>query len=156
MFKSIPLSVVFILSLGCNNESKTGKKEKDSTSINTNVVTTTNGTDPKTSTNDAYDEHGCAAEGKIYSVIKRSCVTLAAQSVRLDPKDPALDANKPSYLLFDSVKVEIFLPTQTKSVIIRKSSAEPPVWANGPLKLTLSDGMYSLYDEGKLLYQGRE
>jgi len=51
--------------------------------------------------------------------------------------------------------VEIFLPTQKKAVIIRRKegSGEPTEWAPGPLTLILKDGVYSLDDEGKLLYQ---
>ena len=85
-------------------------------------------------------------------------MNLPKKAIKMDAKDPALDPAKPAYLVFDNemVRVEIFLPTQEKSVVIRKSSEkdELPVWSSGPLTLTHSNNQYTLDDEGKILYQG--
>ncbi len=156
MFKSLaPLFAAFAFLLACNNDSKTETKKQDTTTSPDNTATT-NDTVPKTNPNIVPDEHGCLVDaGERWSLIKKSCVNLPAKAFKAEPKDPALDPAKPAYFLFDSVRVELFLPTQVRSVVIRRSSAEgePPVWANGPLKLTLADDTYTLYDEEKILYQ---
>lgn len=105
------------------------------------------------------DENGCRiSQGEQWSMLKKSCIKLAETDIRLEPKHSSLDRTKPAYLLFseDKVRVEIFLPTQKKSVVIRKSTdpGNDDKWINGPLTITQTDDSFALYDEGKLLYQG--
>jgi hypothetical protein len=105
------------------------------------------------------DEHGCkTADGETWSIVRNSCIHLSEAGIKLDPQEAALDKTKPAYLVFtdDKVRVEIFLPTQKRPVIIRKSSVEgePLKWANGPLTVSESNGIYTLDDEGKILYRG--
>ncbi|MGH2553913.1 MAG: hypothetical protein ACRDEB_09355 [Chitinophagaceae bacterium] len=143
---------VMLLS-GCNNSSRTDPAE------NNNSLTIARDTVPKIKTETVPDEHGClTTTGETWSIVRKSCIRLADIGIKMEPQDPALDKTKVAFLVFtdDKLRVEIFLPTQKNTVIIRRSSAEgePGRWANGPLSLSESNGTYSLGDEGKLLYQG--
>lgn len=144
----------------CNNEARTKTTAEDTNQIVAkDNPPPSNDTVPAVKVGDDADEHGCkASAGYQWSMIRKECIRLFESGIKMEPKDPALDKTTVAYLLFsdDRVRVEIFLPTQKKSVVIRKSSAvnEPEQWVNGPLGLKLQDGVYSLYDEAKLIYQG--
>lgn len=155
MFNSMTsLLISFLFLSACNNAAKTDEATKKD-----NLQTVSNDTVPVTKPATIADEHGCkTADGETWSIVRNSCIRLSETGIKLDPGEAALDKTKPAYLVFtdDKVRVEIFLPTQKKPVIIRKSSGEgePPKWANGPLTLSESNGTYTLDDEGKILYRG--
>ena len=143
----------FLFMTACNNNAATETKKQEDT------IPGVNDTIPPAKTTAEVDVNGCKiTEGEYWSVVKKACIHLSETGIRMDPKDPKLDKTKPAYLVFsdDRIRVEIILPTQKKPVIIRKTSAsnEPEKWSSGPLTLLLAEGMYSLDDEGKLLYQG--
>ncbi len=153
MFNSIASLIISSLLLtACNNSGKTENSEvkKDSPVVSTDTV-------PVTKPAATADEHGCKTdEGEIWSVVRNSCVRVKETGIKMDPQE-AMDKVNPAWLIFtdDKVRVEIILPTQKKPVIIRKSSApgEPDKWANGPLTLAEVSGIYTLDDEGKVLYR---
>ena len=155
MFNSIAsLLFSFLFLSACNNAAKTDEPAKKN-----NLQTVSNDTVPVTKPATNTDEHGCkTADGETWSIARNSCIHLSEAGIKLDPQEAALDKTKPAYLVFtdDNVRVEIFLHTQKRSVIILKISAEvqPPKWANGPLTVSESNGIYSLDDEGKILYKG--
>lgn len=155
MFNSIAsLLVSFLFLSSCNNATRTDEQAKKD-----NLQTASRDTVPVIKPTTLVDEHGCkTADGEIWSIVRNSCIRLTETGIKLDPGEATLDKTKPAYLVFtdDKVRVEIFLPTQKKPVIIRKSSGEgeSPKWANGPLTLSESGGIYTLDDEGKILYRG--
>jgi hypothetical protein len=155
MFNSIASFLFSFLFLSaCNNAAKTEDPAK-----NDNLQTVSNDTVPVTKPATQADEYGCnTVEGETWSIVRKSCIRLLETGIKMEPQDPALDKTIPAWIVFtdDKVLVEIFLPTQKKHVIIRKSSGEgePPKWANGPLTVSESNGIYTLHDEGKILYQG--
>lgn len=153
MYNSIVSLVISFLFLNaCNDSAKTEPAEKD------NIQTTlTADTLPPKPGSDS-DEHGCKpSAGYTWSVVRKNCIRLFETGIKMAPQDPSLDKTTVAYLVFsdDKIRVEIFLPTQKKPVIIRKSSAEgePAKWANGPLTVSENDGVYTLDDEAKLLYK---
>ena len=154
MFNSIAsLLFGFLILSACNNAAKTEPVKKD------NLQTVSNDTVPVTKPVVQTDEHGCKmADGETWSIVRNSCIRLSEIGIKLEPQEAAPDKTNPAWIVFtdDKVRVEIFLPTQKKPVIIRKSSAEGEAlkWANGPLTLAESNGMFTLEDEGKILYQG--
>lgn len=152
MYNSIvSLAICFLFLSSCNNAAKPDQTGKDNMRTNpTDTIPPKPGSDK--------DEHGCIpSAGYTWSIVRNSCIRLLETGIKIEPQDPKLDKTTVAYLVFtdDKIRVEIFLPTQKKSVIIRKSSAEgePLKWANGPLALSESNGIYSLEDEGKLLYR---
>lgn len=152
MFNSIASLVISIIFLNaCNNAAKTEPTEKDNMRENsTDTIPVKPGSD--------RDEHGCIpSAGYTWSIVRNECVRLWETGIKMEPQDPKLDKSTAAYLVFtdDRIRVEIFLPTQKKPVIIRRSSAEgePAKWENGPLALSESNGVYELRDEGKLLYK---
>ncbi|MBI5857252.1 MAG: hypothetical protein HZB42_06345 [Sphingobacteriales bacterium] len=153
MFNSIAnLCFSFLILTACNNTAKPDKTEKDNMQSDA-----TDTIPPKPGS--GRDEHGCIpSAGYTWSVVRNDCIQIWEIGIRMEPQDPKLDKSTAAYLVFtdDKIRVEIFLPTQKKTVIIRKSSAEgePMKWVNGPLALSESNGTYSLEDEGKLLYRG--
>jgi hypothetical protein len=154
MFNSIAsLFISFFFLSACNNAAKTEPAKKD------NLQTSSNDTVPVTKPAIIADEHGCKTEsGETWSIVRNSCIRLSDIGIKLDPQEAALDKTNPAWLVFtdDKVRVEIFLPAQKRPVIIRKSSGEgePAKWANGPLTVSESNGIYTLDDEGKILYRG--
>ena len=153
MFNSIAsLIISFLCFSACNNATHKDHEEKKDTQI----VTTD--TIPQVKTGGDKDEHGCiASAGYTWSIVRKECIRLSEKGIKMEPQDPSLDKTTVAYLVFtdDTIRVEIFLPTQKKTVIIRKSSGagEPAKWTSGPLTLAELDGVYTLDDEGKLLYK---
>ncbi|HUR66314.1 MAG TPA: hypothetical protein VMZ03_08165 [Chitinophagaceae bacterium] len=156
----LSLITAFVFLLACNNEFGTQESTLDNTKKNfPDSATVPADTVPTVKVGDDADEHGCKpSAGYQWSMIRKQCTRLFESGIKLEPKALVLDKTTLAYILFseDRERVEIFLPTQKKSVVIRKSSAanEAEQWANGPLSLKLEEDMYRLYDEAKLLYQG--
>lgn len=157
MQRAIPISVILLFCcFSCNNEKKADAPETPESKIITKVAADTTPVNPPGSDR---DEKGCIpSAGYRWSVVMGRCIRLFESGIKMLPKDPLLDSTTAAYLVFsaDRVRVEIFLPTQAKAVIIRRTgnSGEPAQWASGPLELTLRDAVYTLTDEGKILYQG--
>ncbi len=159
MFRTAILLVTSLVILSaCNNETKTngGTAPLSDTQLTRQPQDTTPGSLPGSD----RDEKGCIiSAGYRWSVIKDTCIRIFETGIKMEPKDPSLDPSTSAYLVFsnDRVRVEIFLPTQKKAVIIRRmeGSGEPQDWKSGPLLLSFRNGSYSLYDEEKLLYQGK-
>lgn len=148
------LLISFMLLSSCNNAANNNEPQKNNDSSSMAATDTTKPPQPGSDS----DEHGCKpSAGYTWSVVKNNCVRLFESGIKMEPQDPKLDQTTVAYLIFsdDKIRVEIFLPTQKKPVIIRKSSGEgqPAKWANGPLALSETNGIYSLEDEGKLLYR---
>ena len=152
-YPTLKFIFTILLFTACNRGAKTESPKQDS------PVSASRDTVPATKTVNVADEHGCkAVDGEIWSIVRESCISLSETGIKLEPQDPALDKTKPAWLVFsdDTDRVEIILPTQQRPVIIRKTSAEaePPRWSSGPLTVSLSNGTYSLDDDGKILYRG--
>lgn len=158
MFRSAAVLVIgLVLFTACNNEAKTSN---DISPAEDTMTTQPADTTPVTLSGGDRDEKGCiTSAGYRWSVMKDTCIRIFEAGIKMMPKDPSLDQSTAAFLVFskDRVKVEIFLPGQKKAVIIRRKvegTDEPTEWASGPLTLIFKDGVYSLNDEGKLLYQG--
>ena len=155
MFNSITSLFISFLFLGaCNNAAKTDEPAKKD-----NLRTVLSDTVPVTKPSAQLDEHGCkTADGETWSIVRSSCIRLTETGIKMEPQEAATDKTNAAWIVFtdDKSRVEIFLPTQKKPVIIRKSSAEGEAlkWANGPLALAESNGIYTLDDEGRVLYKG--
>lgn len=107
------------------------------------------------------DEHGCkASAGYTWSSIKNECVRLFEVGIRLDPKAEGLDKALSAFAVFksdtDDAQVEIFLPADKKTYMLKKVGKENAgTWKNDKYVLTQWKGMYSLETtQKKLLYQG--
>ena len=160
MYKSFVAFIMIsnLLIAACNNSANTEPAKQD------NLVTAPEDTVTKKDTTPVKpggdrDEHGCiTSAGYRWSIVLDSCIRIFEAGARMDARDPSLDKTVAAYVILsaDKVRAEIFLPTQKKQVIIRKTGGTgmPSVWENGPLKLSLMDGIFTLYDEGKILYQG--
>ena len=155
MFRSAAVLVSgLLLFTACNNEANTNTNNTQQD----NLVTKPADTTPAIKTGNDTDERGCkTSAGYRWSVMKDTCIRIFEAGVKMDAKDPSIDKTKAAFVVFssDRVRAEIFLPTQTKAVIIRRTEGpgEPTQWASGPLTLSLKEGLYTLEDEGKLLYQ---
>lgn len=158
MFRTVNLlAICLVIFSACNNEVKTNNRPA---SAEENVTVQPVDTIPKDMPGSDRDEKGCiTSAGYQWSVIKNSCIRIFEEGIKLLPKDPSLDQTTAAFIVFsqDRVRVEIFLPTQKKAVIIRRTegSGEPAEWRSGPLTLSLKEGEYSLEDEGKVLYRGK-
>ncbi len=166
MFRSAIHAVMcLIVFSACNNEAKTNNSPAPAEE---NVIVEPVDTIPKDMVDTIpidmpgsdRDEKGCiTSAGYQWSVIKNSCIRIFEEGIKLLPKDPSLDQTTAAFIVFsqDRVRVEIFLPSQKKAVIIRRTegSGEPTEWKSGPLTLSLKENEYILEDEGKVLYRGK-
>ena len=149
------LFFVILLALGiasCNNSTENEKpgtgNDDTSSSVQTTYTETPNVeiTDPQNSCD--------PAKGLKWSKVLNGCVILV-DLVTLHAAAPSPDPAQTAHLVFGSTRVEIFLPTQASSIVIRKSRDGSATWKNGPLKLSQVSGKFRLEDEGKLIYQQR-
>ena len=107
------------------------------------------------------DEHGCrGSAGYTWSVVKNECIRIFESGIRLNAKAAKLDKTLSAFVVFksetDDAQAEIFLPSQKKSVLLKKEKKESAgVWKNDAYTLKQWKGMYMLDDaKGKPLYEG--
>jgi len=105
------------------------------------------------------DEHGCkGSAGYKWSEAKQNCIRIWEEGVRLqDVKLPAGDsANLSSFVVFnaDSSKVELFTPTNEKSVLISRPAdcKNCKTWSNDSLEIS-QNGALTVKLRGKLVSQ---
>lgn len=103
------------------------------------------------------DEDGClASAGYTWSKLNKECIRVFT-GIQLLPVDKSKNQDEAVfavYLLFDESqdKVELFLPNQDESVIVKREAEGKP-WKNGDWELIPYKG-YQLKKAGKLLFEG--
>lgn len=107
------------------------------------------------------DAHGCkASAGYQWSSLRNQCIRLFESGIRLEPKAAKLDKTSSAFIVFksekDESKVELFLSSSKKSVVLKKIGKDNAgTWSNKNYVLNQWKGMYSLENKNKkLLYQG--
>lgn len=93
--------------------------------------------------------------GKSYSELERTCLELAALSIKLNPlEEGAKTKGAPAYILFnaDRTKAELFLPKEDKGIALTKTSEGN--WGNNEFKLIAWKG-YVVQRRGKAVYGGQ-
>lgn len=147
------VSLLCVLMASCDNAQKTGPAAVDK--ADTSIAPAPPTTNPPNVDIRKPDPSECdSAKGLKWSKVLNGCVILI-DLVTLHPAYPSSDPNQTAHLVFDSTRVEIFLPTQPSSIVIRKSRDGSETWKNGPLKLSQVSGKFRLKDEGKLIYLQR-
>ncbi|MGH2667033.1 hypothetical protein [Flavobacterium sp.] len=98
----------------------------------------------------------CPADfGFLYSELKKECIYVKTVSVVLNPLKNGMATTEPkAYVLFsdDTAKAELFLPNETKNIILSKTSEGN--WAAGDYKLMAWKG-YVLQYKDKPVYGGQ-
>jgi hypothetical protein len=150
MKKSIVLFFVISVFAACQNK----------TNANKAAAATTETTAEPIVGNDT-DEHGCKpSTGYQWSVIRGECVRVFEIGIPLDAKAKGLNNTLVAFVVFksngDDAQAELFVPTDTKSILLTKDTKEGAgEWKNDAYTLKQWKGMYSLEDNKKtLLYQG--
>jgi hypothetical protein len=104
------------------------------------------------------DEHGCkASAGYRWSVLKKECIRIFEVGVRLDPVDKNLEQSLSAFVVMkndsNDQEIELFVPYDEQSIIVKKESADK--WKNNKYLLTKVKDTYSIEDANKkLLYKG--
>ncbi len=108
------------------------------------------------------DTHGCLpAAGYQWSVLKNDCIRLFESGIRLDAQAAGLDTTVSAFVVFksaeDDAQAELFLPTGTGSILLKKMSDNGAgLWSDDTFSLSQWKGMYTLHGKsGVLLYQGK-
>lgn len=137
----IILMGIFAL-MACNN-SKSGKSENDTSSIETEEITAIGG---------EKDEHGClTAAGESWSELKQACIRVFDVAQRLNPVEIVQgEAVLSAFVLYNDDKsaVELFLPTLGNNHILEASSNG--IYESGEYKFDSRDA--SLYINGIKTY----
>jgi hypothetical protein len=99
------------------------------------------------------DKHGCkGSECYVYSVIKKHCIRVFEQNIRLTEVSPKGSFTSMTSIIFskDSLKVEVFLPSYNGGqILIRKGKQS---WQKGQLFLRNKAG-FKLFENSKLIYK---
>lgn len=94
-------------------------------------------------------------EGKVYSEIEQSCLTLATLKTKLNPlENGARIDGIAAYLIFssDNTKAEIFLPKSNTGIVLEKSGEGN--WVSKNFTLSAWKG-YVLLENGVAIYAGQ-
>lgn len=92
--------------------------------------------------------------GFVFSELKKECLNVSKITSVLNPmKEGMSTTGEPAYVLFsdDNAKAELFLPNETKSIILDKTSEGN--WGTSDYKLTAWKG-FVLHHKGKLVFAG--
>lgn len=97
------------------------------------------------------DEHGCiGSAGYVWSEVREDCIRPFEAGVKLQDRKNT-DSTTAAFLVFatDSLKVELFLPTVGKGVILDK---QDEIWRNDSFLAYLKDGKWTVDEKGTLIY----
>ena len=101
------------------------------------------------------DSHGCkGSAGYTYSVLKNDCIRLFEEKIQLRELNPSGTSTSSTPVVFsnDFKKAEIFLPKDSKSVILIRSGKKGKyVWKKGLLLLENNKG-YILKKDSKIIF----
>lgn len=107
--------------------------------------------------NDA-DEHGCkASAGYQWSVLRNECIRIFEVGIRLDPLSKDLEQTLSAFIVIKTdssdQEIELFVPYDEQTIIVKKESADK--WKNDKYTLTKTKDTYNIEDVNrKLLYKG--
>lgn len=118
--------------------------------------------DPGVKTGGDRDEHGCiGSAGYTWSPLRKKCIRVWEEGIRLSPKHPSLDQTQAAYVVFVSADVDVIAELHITGSKMPLELAKPMEFSNKwaghghGYKLTLKQGMYTLEDSrGQVLYQG--
>ena len=97
------------------------------------------------------DEHSCiGSAGYVWSEVREDCIRPFEAGVKLQDRKNT-DSTTAAFLVFatDSLKVELFLPTVGKGVILDK---QDEIWRNDSFLAYLKDGKWTVDEKGTLIY----
>ena len=104
------------------------------------------------------DAHGCkASAGYSYSTLKKRCIRVWQDGIRLDPVKADSSATVSAFVVFatghDGAKAELYLPAGKGTLILKKAGKS---WSGDGYKLTHKAGVFTVADaQGQALYRGR-
>lgn len=104
------------------------------------------------------DAHGCkASAGYSYSILKKRCIRVWEDGVRLDPLKTDSSATISAFVVFatghDGPEAELMLPSGHGTHILKKAGK---AWTGDGYKLTRKAGVFTAADaDGQALYRGR-
>ncbi|MBN8685320.1 MAG: hypothetical protein J0L99_21930 [Chitinophagales bacterium] len=87
------------------------------------------------------DANGClSAAGYQWSALKKECIRLFEQGIRLDAKAKGMDNTVSAFIVFksaqDEQQAELFLPGKGKSILLQRNANEGnPEWAADTFRL---------------------
>ncbi len=103
------------------------------------------------------DAHGCkASAGYTFSALKKRCIRVWEDGVRLDPLTPDGSATISAFVVFeqgrDGPAAELFLPSGKGTPILKKAGR---TWTGDGYRLTRKARVFTLIDaDGHALYRG--
>lgn len=104
------------------------------------------------------DKHGCkASAGYRWSVLHNECIRIFETGVRLDPIAKDLEQTLSAFVVIKTdgsdQEIELFVPYDEQTIIVKKESADK--WKNDKYTLTKTKDTYNIEDVNrKLLYKG--
>ena len=101
------------------------------------------------------DKHGCiGSAGYTYSILKKDCIRVFEQKIKLQEVDSAKNYNAIAAVIFskDSKKAELFIASYKESqILVRTGKKGNYVWKKNDLELSNHNG-YRLKKAKKLIY----
>jgi len=104
------------------------------------------------------DAHGCkASAGYSYSTLKKRCIRVWEDGIRLDPVKTDGSATISAFVVFanghDGARAELLLPSDQGSHILKKAGH---AWTGDGYRLTRKAGVFTVAGaDGQALFRGR-
>ncbi len=101
------------------------------------------------------DSHGCiGSAGYTYSILKKDCIRLFEEKIQLKEVNPSGTSTSNLAIIFsdDFKKAEVFLPEDSKSIILIRSGKKGKyIWKKGTVLLVNNNG-YILKKDSKIIF----
>jgi hypothetical protein len=101
------------------------------------------------------DEHGCrASAGFQWSQLEGKCTKVFEEGMKLDPGEVITDKTTVAFVMFndDNSKAEVFMPSETSSIVLDRKAPRIASWLNGDWQLELKGANYILKKKGVTQY----
>jgi hypothetical protein len=101
------------------------------------------------------DEHGCrASAGFQWSKLEGKCTKVFEEGMKLDPGEAIPDKTTVAFVIFneDNSKAEIFMPSETSSIVLNRKAPRVASWTDGDWQLELKGANYLLKKKGVTQY----
>jgi hypothetical protein len=137
MKDKIIISLICCILLGSCNQNNNPTETTNTTTDTTTAV------EPKPETNivgNDKDAHGCkGSAGYTWSELKKNCVRLFEDGIRLNPAVQKESAVISAFVIFseDKKQAELFLPDSTSALLLESTSSNgKPSWVKDNFKLS--------------------
>jgi hypothetical protein len=153
--KTLKICALILFIASCENGNKTNISKADEPNSATTITAPIVGND--------IDEHGCkGSAGFQYSILRNDCIRIFETGIRLNAVAKDVDTTFSAFIVFKTDNknsgatdsLELFMPNQKASIILKASNDEIINWNNENYKIVKDALDYKLLNiKGEILYR---